>query len=129
MVNLGRASWSGKVPSPRLPGSWEYPTRPGGRWGAKQAEEGGKGRRSPGTESPPAAVLRWMWLERWGPYPITGVQLLFTGLWGKSERRRVDAGASSRPREGTWVGGGEKVIKHPSLGTGKQPRLAEIAGK
>ena len=51
---------------------------------------------------------RWMWLGWRGPHPITCMQLLFTGPWGKSEQCWVDAGAGTRLDgwRGACVGGG-----------------------
>lgn len=86
------------------------------------------------------AAPRWLWLgeveaptHQLGAVTVYTVYRQETCPRGKSEQGRVDAGASSRPGvwgESMWVRVERQlVIKHPSLGIGKQPCLAEIAGK
>lgn len=56
---------------------------------------GGVGRLYAVSHPPPCPEV-----DGWGgggSHPILGVQLLFTGLWGKSQQCRVDVGASRRP--------------------------------
>lgn len=119
---LGKDCWSGEAVGPFLTGSPKHLGKVLLAGGASKGECAGG---VLGPESPPAAALRWMWLGE----VVAPTHHLLQSLFTAHGASLSSAPWIQAPALATWVGRGETIIRHFSHGIGKQPCLAEIAGK